>query len=113
MIIGLPANGEDSSSPIAKTFEYCLYYVVTDLDKQKIVTPLLNYIQSATRIAAIQVAQLLIDHQVKVIITPKISSNTSNILQKIGIRIYMAVEGSIEKNISLFRQGRLDEIKNS
>ncbi len=107
----LPSNGTDLSTPLASSFEYCSYFVIVDANQQKILTFILNDAQTAARGASILTAQLIINQNVQTIITPEIDSLTLNILQKAGIRIYLGTNGTLRKNVDLFRQGRLVEVK--
>lgn len=106
----LPSNGIDISSPLAESFERCSYFVIVDLNRQEI-TSFLNYFQTFPRGEDIQTAQMIIDQQVETVIVPEIDSNTLNILQKAGIKVYLGVDGTVRENIILLSLGRLVEIK--
>lgn len=108
--ICLPSNGIDISSPLAESFERCPYFIIVDLNHQKITT-FLNDAQTAARGGDIQTAQLVIDEQIETVIVPEIGSSTLNILQKAGKRVYLGIDGTILENINLLSQGRLVEIK--
>ncbi len=107
----LPSNGKDLSTPLANSFEHCAYFVIVDPNQQKVVKIVLNDAQTAARGAGIQVAQLIIDQQVETVISPDIDSIALDILLKAGVRIYLGIDGTIQENFDLFRQGRLVEIK--
>ncbi|MFX0182336.1 MAG: NifB/NifX family molybdenum-iron cluster-binding protein [Candidatus Hodarchaeota archaeon] len=111
MKICLPSNGIDLSTSLASSFERCSYFVTVDSDQQETFTTFLNDAQTAARGASIQAAQLLIDQQVELVITPQIDSIALNILQRAGIKTYLGVDDTIQENINLVLQGRLVEIR--
>ncbi|MFX0151294.1 MAG: NifB/NifX family molybdenum-iron cluster-binding protein, partial [Candidatus Hodarchaeota archaeon] len=55
--------------------------------------------------------QLLIDHQVEIVISPVIDSKSYIILQNAGIKIYLGINGSIKENIESLHQKKLVELK--
>ena len=106
----IPSNSIDLSSPLSNSFERCSYFIIMDFNSQK-TTAFLNDFQTAPRGVDIQTAQMMTDQQVEAVIVPENNSNALNMLQKAGIKTYLGIDGTIQENISLFRQNRLVEIK--
>ncbi len=109
--IGLPSNGEDLSAAISDTFGRCPYFVIVDISRLEEVTTFPNDAQGALGDAGIQAAQSLVNRQVQVVITPQIGSHAWDVLQNVGMRIYTSFKGTLKKNIEIYLQGRLSEIK--
>jgi predicted Fe-Mo cluster-binding NifX family protein len=107
----VPSTGEDLLSPVDNNFIRCSYFVIVDSDRLKVIKTVLNIAQCAARGAEIQVAQLLIDHQVEIVISPVIDLKSYIILQKAGIKIYLGINGSIKENIESLHQKKLVELK--
>jgi predicted Fe-Mo cluster-binding NifX family protein len=105
----LPSNGDNLLAPLASTFERCFNFVILNSNQDRVITTCLNDSQAAARGADIQAAQLLVDQRIEVVITPKISFGALKILQKAGVKIFLGVVGSLQKNINLYRKRRLVE----
>lgn len=106
-----PSNGKGLSTPLASSLERCSYFVIVDSNQETGVTTLLNDAQTAARGAGIQVAQLIIDQQIKAVIVLEIDSIAFDILLKAGIKIYLGIDGTVQENLDLFCQGRLVKIR--
>ena len=113
MKIGLPSDGQDLSAYLTSAFERCQYFIIVSLDGEEQVISVLNDAQTASRGAEIQVAQLLVDQRVEIVITPQIDKKALYALQIAGIQVYLGNAGNIQDNIDAYRQGRLVEIKGS
>ncbi len=61
--------------------------------------------------AGIKTAQLLANKGVDALISFSTGPNAFEILNKLDIKIYKATEGSVEENLMLFKEGKLEEIK--
>lgn len=111
MKISIVSDGKDLLSPLASTFERCSFFILININREQLITVFLNDAETAPRGAEIQAAQLLIDHRVDVVITPQISINAFNVLQIVGIRVYLGNTGTLQENIDAYCQGRLVETK--
>ena len=54
--------------------------------------------------------RIMVDHEVKVLISGKLGPVAFHILKNAGIRVYKFTSGSVEKNLNRFKDGKLDEI---
>ena len=109
--IGLPSNGGGLSATISDTFGRCPYFVIIEVSRLEKVITVVNDAQRALGDAGIQAAEFLAGNQVQVVITPQIGSYAWDVLQTTGISIYRSFRGTIQKNVVLFKQGRLNEMK--
>ena len=52
----------------------------------------------------------LADNNVDVLITGKLGNVSFHVLRNAGIKVYKSIPGTVEKNIEMFKEGKLMEI---
>lgn len=112
MKIAVASSGSDITSDSSKFFGRAPNFVIAELEAGKIVSvrSLENWATSASGGAGIKTAQLLANEGVDVIIAGAMGPNAFEILNRLGIKLYSSVEGSVEENLKLFTGGKLSEI---
>ncbi|PWI47429.1 hypothetical protein CEE45_12065 [Candidatus Heimdallarchaeota archaeon B3_Heim] len=109
MKIGLPSDRKSFSSPLASNFERCSFFIIYNSDHENDMTIIHNDAQTAARGVENQVAKLFVEQNIDILITLQICAETLNILLNAGIRVYLAIDGTLLENIDAYRQGRLFE----
>lgn len=60
--------------------------------------------------AGIQAAQMLLDHDVNAVLTPRCGENAVNVFKAGNVKLYGSQGCSLEENITAFQNGRLQEL---
>lgn len=55
-------------------------------------------------------AQFMVEHDIKVVISGEMGPVAFHILKNAGIKVYKVASVTVEKNLTRFREGKLDEI---
>jgi predicted Fe-Mo cluster-binding NifX family protein len=110
MKIGLPSNGSDLSAGFAAHFGRCQHFLIYDTDNNELLNSFPNSARNASGGAGIQAAQELVNEKVEVVIAPQIGPNAWDVLQVAKIRIYIGINGTVQDNITAFKNGELNEM---
>ncbi len=62
----------------------------------------------ATGGAGIKAAQLIADHKIDALLTPRCGKNAAEVLEESGIKLYKTREGSVKENLEDFLGNRLE-----
>lgn len=111
MKIGLPANSTDVNSPISDNFGRALYYMIYDVESEETRFEK-NTAAMSQGGAGIKAAQLVVDSEAKIVITPQLGENAFNVLNSAKIEIYKSEKGSLMDNIRLYKDGQLQLLAN-
>ncbi|MDI6702145.1 NifB/NifX family molybdenum-iron cluster-binding protein [Methanothermobacter wolfeii] len=113
MKIAIASSGEDIKSEISRFFGRAPFFVLVDMKDKEITSSEVIENSSALQSggAGIKTAQLLANEGVDALISFSTGPNAFEILNKLDIKIYKATEGSVEENLMLFKEGKLEEIK--
>ena len=60
--------------------------------------------------AGIKAAQILVDHEIKVLLTPRCGENASAVLKAADIELYKTSGDSVEENLRAFKAGELPKL---
>ncbi len=60
--------------------------------------------------AGIQAAQLVVDSQAEVLLTPRCGKNAADIILGAGMKVYKTLNPSVQYNIKEFLEGRLNPL---
>lgn len=86
------------------------YFIIIDEDTEKI-TPIVNEHAEAMGGVGPKSAQILVNNNVKILITGQIGGNAQRALNAAGIMVYSYKEGgSVKEALSLYRQNKLDQL---
>lgn len=111
MKIAVGSTGYDLDSPVSDIFGRSSAFIIVDLDEGKIrdVSLIESPAKNGTG-AGSTAAQIMADHEVKVIISGKLGPVAFLILKNASIKVYKFIPGSVEKNLKRFNEGKLAEI---
>ena len=111
MKVAVGSMGYDLDSSASDIFGGSSAFIIINLDEEKIrgVSIIENPAKNGTG-AGSTAAQIMVDHEVKAVISGKLGPVAFLILKNEGIRVYKFTPGSVEKNLKRFNEGRLEEI---
>lgn len=107
MKIAIPATANNIDSEVCPSFGRTEYFLIYNTNDQAICF-LDNSAAASQGGAGIKAAQVLVDEQVDVLITPRCGENAASVLLEANIAIYKAVGNSLKDNISACEQGKLE-----
>ena len=106
MKICITSEGNNLDSNVDARFGRCQYFIVANsdtLDFQAIQNPNIEAMGGA----GIQSGQLVIEKQVKAVLTGNIGPNAFQTLQSAGIEVITGVSGPIKQAIEKYKKGQL------
>lgn len=106
MKIAITSSGKDLQSDLDPRFGRCLYFIIYDTDSKQYEAVENNNIGGIGGVG-IQTAQMMIDKDIKVVITGNCGPNAFNTLQAAGIQLVAGVSGKVEKAIEEYQKGNL------
>ena len=60
--------------------------------------------------AGIKAAQILVDHEIEALLTPRCGENAAAVFQAADVSLYKTVGDSVEENLAAFKAGKLAEL---
>lgn len=111
MKIAVGVMGYSLDSSIGDIFGRSSAFVVVDLENGEIKE--LSVIENPTKDksgAGNTAAQIMIDHEVEVLISGRLGPVAFHILKNAGIKIYKGTKGSGKTNLKRFNEGKLEEV---
>lgn len=117
MKICLTSTGENLDSPMSPRFGRCPYFLVVDVETQK-VEAVENKSAGAVRGAGVAAAQIISDQDCEVIITGNVGPNAFYALNAAGIKIFTCLAGrqagafgkSCKEALKNYNDGKLSEV---
>lgn len=109
MKIFIPVTTNETNSIINTTLGRCPYFLCIDSDTQKR-TYIENSAKDAKGGAGIKAAQLMLDNEIDVLITPRSGTNALDVLTDAKIQILESQGSDISFNLNLYFEGRLTPI---
>lgn len=111
MIIGIPADIKDMNGPVSGSFGRApLYFIYDNIKEAGFFIE--NTAATAQGGAGVKAAQLLVDQNVTVAISPQMGENASMLLQAAKIKLYQSKDGSLMDNVLMLKDGKLEELLN-
>ena len=105
MKIGVTSTGQTINDAIDSRFGRCSYYLIVDADSLE--TEAIANENQAMAGAGIQSAQLLVNHDVNVVLTGNCGPNAFKVLEKGNIEVITGLEGPIADAIQQYKDGLL------
>jgi len=112
MRIAVPSSGDDVKSEASRVFGRARSFIIAELKDGEIGSfkSVANPAASESGGAGIKAAQLIANEKVDVIISNAIGPNAFELLNNLNIKVYKSTQGSVEENLKLFSQGKLQQI---
>ena len=111
MKVAVASMGNNLDVDVSHIFGRSDDFIIVDLENGEIKD--INVIENPAKNqtgAGSTAAQIIVDHEVKVLISGKLGPVAFHILKNAGIKIYKATSGSVEKNLKRFKDSKLEEI---
>ncbi|MEW6163349.1 MAG: NifB/NifX family molybdenum-iron cluster-binding protein [Nitrospirota bacterium] len=106
MKICVTSQGDSLDSPVDPRFGRCQYFIFVDTDTLEF-EAIKNPNIEAMGGAGIQSGQIMVNKQVKAVITGNIGPNAHHTLQKAGIPVITNASGSVKEAIEEYKKGEL------
>jgi len=110
MKIAVPTLGNSLDSPVSQAFGRSYFFMIVDPGtmEYKVIE---NSAVNSQGGAGIRAAQLVADSGAEALVTEQCGQNAANVLKAAGIKLLKAVPGTVRQVIGLFREGKLEELK--
>ena len=109
MKIAIPVNDKDLKSGVSASYGRAPYYYIYDGElKEGIFVE--NLAASDSGGVGIKAAQVLVDNNVEVLLTPRLGDHAAAVLQKSEIAIHKTSGEDIEENLEAFLEGKLESL---
>lgn len=106
MKIMVPADGNSSRGKVCISFGRTPYFFIYDTDSNES-----KYIENTAAEsqggAGIKAAQIIVDNEAEILITPRCGENAAEVLNAANIKIFKSKSESIQDNINNFISGKL------
>ncbi len=112
MRIAVSSTGKDLTSEVTYVFGRCPYFVIVDVEENKIkdFKSIENTSSKQTGGAGISAAQTVAEQKVNTVITGNLGPRASSVLKQFKIKTYKG-SGSIKEVIDLFIENKLERIE--
>jgi predicted Fe-Mo cluster-binding NifX family protein len=112
MVVCVTSTGDSIKSELDPRFGRCSYFAFYDTDAGD-VSILENEAVRSGGGAGISSGQLMVEKNVKAVITGNVGPNAMSVLSTAGMDIYRGVQGSVEENLENFKSGKLEKISST
>jgi len=109
MKVAITAMGPGLEDGVSTRFGRAPYFLIIETDDLSLVESLENPNVAAGGGAGVQSAQLMVDHDVNVMITGNCGPKAFQVFEAAEIKIFTGAEGSIEESIEGYKAGTLKE----
>ena len=109
MKIIIPVNEKDLQTQICSSLGRAPFFFVFDSETKESLF-LDNHAINSTGGAGIKVAQMMIDNKVEAVITLSCGENAANVLKAAHIKLYKAMNTSLEKNLEAYFTSNLSSL---
>ncbi|MGI6316544.1 MAG: NifB/NifX family molybdenum-iron cluster-binding protein [Christensenellales bacterium] len=110
MKIAIPVDEINLGSGVCSSFGRAPYFLLYNTDTKES-----NYLENTAAAnqggAGIMAAQVLADHDVKALLTPRCGKNAEDVLRRSEVLIYKSIPGTVQQNIDAFLAEKLDLLK--
>ena len=106
MKIAIPVDEKTLESNVCESFGRAPYFLVYDTETREN-NFIKNSAAASTGGAGIKAAQIIVDHNVNALLTPRCGENAANVLKAADIKIYRTAGISAKKNIEDFMSDKL------
>ncbi len=95
MKIAITSTGQSTDSFVSEIFGRCSYFIVFD-DQTKNTKAIVNSAENMEHGAGPKAAQIIINDDVKVVLTGAVGGNAEEVLKKAGIKIITGLKSSMK-----------------
>lgn len=107
MIVAIPAEEKNIKGNVCVSFGRAPYFMFYDTEKNesKFIS---NSAADSQGGAGVKAAQVIVDNNADVLITPRCGDNAAEVLKTAYITIYKSKNNSIEDNLKSFKEEKLN-----
>ncbi len=112
MKIAIPVDEKDMGTNVCVSFGRTPYFLIYDTESKESAF-IDNSAAASSGGAGIKAAQIIVDSNIEVLLTPRCGQNAADVLNAANIKIYKTTTPSVKDNIDAFIAGTLsllDEI---
>ncbi len=110
MKLAVCARNEGLSAEVDQRFGRCSFFVLVDSENGEMIDSIRNDNAEAAGGAGPQSAQLLAENGVDAVVLGNVGPNAAKALEAARIKIYTGVEGTVEKTVHKFKEGKLSPV---
>ena len=106
MIIAIPVEIDSKESLVSEHFGRSNYFLIYNSEEKeyKFVE---NSAAKSSGGAGIKAAQIVVDENTEVLVSPQLGQNAADVINGAKIKIYKAQVGSIKENLQALEEGKL------
>lgn len=111
MKVAVASTGYDLNSHVSPLFGRSSAFVIADIEDGKIKT--ISIVENSAKNetwCGNTAAYFIANHEVKALISGKLGPVAFQTLKNTGTKVYKATPRSVERNLKLFMEGKLEEI---
>jgi predicted Fe-Mo cluster-binding NifX family protein len=109
MIISIPIDEKSINSNISDNFGRANFFLIYN-DEAKEYDFFKNTAVNSQGGAGIEAAQILVDKNINILITPRCGNNAAKVLESGDVDIYKSISKSIEDNLNNFKENKLSPL---
>ena len=106
-IIGIPADGPELSDMVSQHFGHCNYFVGVEVNGGNTMKKVFSH-QNEGHSGCMEPVLQMKEYEVSDMIIGGIGGRPFMGFVQVGINLYKAIDGTIEQNITMFLQGKLE-----
>lgn len=112
MKIAIPVDMKNMESEVCPSFGRAPYFLIYDTETKESIF-IDNSAVACTGGAGIIAAQIIVDNNVEVLLTPRCGQNAADVIKSADIKIFRTISPSVKDNIAAYNDKKLpllDEI---
>lgn len=106
MRIALPVESNDLMPKLYPSLGRSPFFFIYDTNTNEVFCPR-NTAADSQGGSGIKAAQIIVDHHVEAVITPRCGERAAQVLQAAAIKLFKTIDGSVQENISALLGGKL------
>lgn len=106
MKIAIPIDENKEDTTICMSFGRAPYFMFIDTESG-LVEFIKNDAAESQGGAGIKAAQIIVDHQANILLTPRCGENAAEVIQAAGIKVYRTNGNSVKENIAALKEEKL------
>ncbi len=106
MKIAIPVDEKDLETGVCMSFGRTPYFLIYDTETKESLF-IKNTAANSAGGAGIKAAQIIVDNETNIMLTPRCGQNAADVLLAAEIKLYKTADGSAKENIDAFIEGKL------
>lgn len=106
MIIAIPVEKDSKESLVSEHFGRSNYFLIYNTEEQEYKF-IENSAAKSSGGAGIKAAQIVVDENAQVLVSPQLGQNAADVINEAKIKIYKAQVGTIKENLQALEEEKL------